>query len=351
MTAALDLGALREAATIALERRAFEARTNFHRFANFCLRDNVGRAVDQAVIHRVMHLHVEHCWAAGLFPAILAPFAHGKTVQLPVGRTCYELGRDPNLRVKIVCNNDTKAMERTMGISSILLSPAYRLTFPGVRPVTKEKAARLGKKAKWTQHEIFLDRPGQAIDPSVQAAGVLSGGTGGRADLLVFDDVCDQKNSIDEPTMRQKVIENFENVWMQRLEPSGRALYVGTPWHQADLTHTLMNKSGWSVLKIWVSDDFERLDMEVYNPPRDYPLPRAAGRPNGDWFELNSTNLAACRHREGNLEVKFRNGGRYVYRSVPRSVYEELKEAPSPGRYLSQNVKDVYAHALMPEHR
>ena len=136
------------AAREALEKARRDVRASYHNFANVCMRDQEGNPVEQAVIHRVMHLHVEECWAAGLHPAILAPFAHGKTIQLSVGRPCYELGLDTALRCKIVCNNDPKAMERTMGVAGILRSSAYRMMFPNVRPVSAEKARREGKQAK-----------------------------------------------------------------------------------------------------------------------------------------------------------------------------------------------------------
>jgi len=195
------------------------------------------------------------------------------TIQLVVGFPTFLLGQDPNQRIKVICQNDVRAMERVMGISAIIRSAPYQVLFPNVREVPRELARKKGLQSKWTSHEIFLHREGFAIDPSVQAAGVLSGGTGGRCDLLIFDDVVDQKNAIDQPELRQKVIDNVDNVWSQRLEPTGRKLFVGTPWHQADLTHKLMERPSWSVLRNWISEDFKRIEMEVYNPPPGYPIP------------------------------------------------------------------------------
>jgi hypothetical protein len=165
-------------------------------------------------------------------------------------------------------------MERVMGISALIRTPRYRFVFDEVREVPKGKAG-FGKQTKWTQHEIFLQRPGFALDPSVQAAGVLSAGTGGRADLLILDDVVDQKNALDEPKLRDKVADNIDNVWMSRLEPGGRVIMIATPWHQNDYTHRIQKREVWCTLRQWVSDDFSRIEQEVYNPPVDYPIPRA----------------------------------------------------------------------------
>ncbi len=337
-------------ASLLLAEKKRRCRENFHEFAGFCMRDEKGRAVTQESLHRVMQLHISTCWAAGLHAAVLAPFGHGKTVQLPVGRVCWELGKDPTLRFKIVCNNDKKAMERVMGCTALMFSDAYQLVFPEIRPVPQDKARRQRKQAKMTQHEVYLDRPGQALDASIQAAGVLSGGTGGRCDVMAFDDIVDQKNALDEPTMRAKVIANMENVWMERLAPNGRAFYVGTPWHQADATHKLMDNPEWCVLCCKISDDFQRIELEVYNPPDDYPLPRlsgaaspASGRMRG-WVKVDSSNVRAVRYdqAEQQLTVAFLSGGVYRYRDVPRSLFDSLLAADSIGAFLNQNVKGVF---------
>lgn len=262
----------RTAAIGALRRKV---RADFHAFIECVVRDERGRALRQGAIHRAMRLHVEHCWRSGVFPAVVGPIEHGKTVNLIVGLVAHELGLDPNLRVKIVCANDRLAMKRVMGVTAILRSPIYAALFPGTR-FTTAREKRRGKKSKETQHEIYLAREGHAIDPSVEATGVLMAGTGGRADLLAFDDVVEQRNALDEPQLRRKVIDNFDNVWMHRLRAGGRALLVGQPWHREDLIHDLRRRPAWSVLQIAVSEDFKRLDLEVTNPPADYPIPERA---------------------------------------------------------------------------
>lgn len=352
MSTAVDLSlpdALGFAATQALEAWRERVVGNINEFIEGVSKDHLGHPVHQATIHRVMHLHFEHCWAAGVFPAILAPFDHGKTVQLVVNRVAFELGHDVGLRCKIVSNTDQRAIERAMGVKQILFSPAYRLAFPHVRLVSPEQSRKLGRAAKVTQHAIYLNRPGHAIDPSVHAVGVTTSGTGGRADLLLFDDVVDQNNAIDKPELRVKIIRQFEDVWIQRLEPGGRAGFVGTAWHQADLTHTLMDRPGWCLLSIAVSEDFERLDMQVWNPPADYPLPRldrqSHGAPPGalkQWVELAGSHLEAVRWEKGELEVRFRGGGHYRYDGVPRDLFEKLQKAESPGSFFHSWIKNAF---------
>ncbi len=340
--------ALGAAGTGVLSERAREARERFHSYAGFVLRDNHGHRIRQAILHRTWYVHVTACWAAGKHPAILAPWAHGKTQQLVIALPTWLVGADQSLRMKVVCNTDNTAMRRTMGISTILRSPYYRLTFPEVRPVSAEKAARTGQQSKWTQHDIYLDRPGFALDPTFQAVGVLSGGLGARCDLLIFDDVIDQKNAIDHPADRERVIANIDNVWMSRLESDGRCLYLGNMWHQADFSHKILERSAWCVLRQWISDDFQRIEQEVYNPPPGYPLPALSGAPlaRGDdgWIRVDSSNLRAIRYdeKEEVLEVAFVKSGTYRYLGVPKVVYEGLRRAKSKGKYLAAHVKNRY---------
>lgn len=263
----MDAALARAAAAVEVRRR--RARRDYNSFVEFALRDERGHALTQDVIHRVWQLHIRLCWEAGVHPAIIAPFAHGKTVQLVTGRSAYEIGLDPNIRIKVVCNSDTKSKERVAHVGNILQSQAYRAVFPHVRPVPPERAKKL--RPKWTEHMLLVDRVGSSVDVTVQAHGVTSTGVGGRADLIVFDDVCDRKNSIDEPATRSRIVDGFDDTWMSRLSPRGRVIYVGTPWHQADLTHHLMGRPGWSVLRMPLAADLSCIECEIFNPPANYP--------------------------------------------------------------------------------
>lgn len=338
----------RTSGSFGLLRLRERARENYHAFIESTTKTEKGASVRQESLHRIIHAHIDTCWDYGLHPLILAPFGHGKSVQVAVGRVCWEIGRDPSIRSKIICNNDGKAMERVMGCASLLRSKSYRFIFPDIRKPTKEEIAN-GAPSKWTQHEIYLSRPGMALDPSIQAAGVLSGGTGGRADLIVFDDIVDQKNAIDEPTLRDKVYENVQNVWMQRLVADGRAVGIATPWHMDDTTHRLMDNPAWSVLRCSISRDFGQIDLEVYNPPPNYPIPRLGSGMKRqealtDWTYVSSTNILAARYDSArrSMDVTFRSGGAYRYLGVPLAIWDAFLRADSPGRFVSRELRSGY---------
>jgi hypothetical protein len=144
------------------------------------------------------------------------------------------------------------------------------------------------------------------------------------------------------------VIENCDEVWMSRLEPHGRLLLVGTPWHQADYTHEILKREAWCVLKQWVSSDMSKIEMEVHNPPPGYPLPAMTqlkenlkGR---EWVQLQSSNVSQVKYDgpDRKMEVMFSNGGHYRYLDVPRSVYEGMLSSRSKGEFLSRRVKGLF---------
>ena len=51
------------------------------------------------------------------------------------------------------------------------------------------------------------------------------------------------------------------------------------------------------------------------------------------------------------LSIWFRDTGRYLYRDVPRAVYDALRSAPSAGRYFNAFVKGRYRCTPDPERR
>ena len=62
---------------------------------------------------------------------------------------------------------------------------------------------------------------------------------------------------------------------------------------------------------------------------------------------LDSTNVASAGYDDATctLEIEFHNGGIYQYFDVPRSIYDELVGAGSPGRFLHQQIRGVFRYA------
>lgn len=239
--------------------RFIRAHTQLAEFAQIVCQDDQGRPLELADLHHAWITHLDYCWARGLKAMILAPFGHGKSSSLAVPLIAHSLGADHTLRVKVITNDDGNAVRRLMGASRIMDSDAYRMVFPN-----------WSKGDKWTDHELYLKRAGHAIDPSLQAKGVFGTGIGSRADLIVFDDVVDQKNSMDA-AMRRKVTNLVEQTWLSRLSPKGKVLWIATPWHLDDATHHFMSRPGWCTLVQRVAEDCQTIEQEIVGAGYDYP--------------------------------------------------------------------------------
>jgi len=169
---------------------------------------------------------------------IEAPRGFGKTSQV-IRRIIWELGRNPNLRIKYISQNDDKSSEKVSEmISHLLFNEKIKKVFPHLK-FDREPS----------KHKFYLEREKISKDASVEAQGILSSAVGGRADILVFDDVCDLRNSVTQPSMRESVITAFQEVWTPILEPWGRRVYICTPWHLLDLTAFLKKQGVFEVVR------------------------------------------------------------------------------------------------------
>lgn len=58
---------------------------------------------------------------------------------------------------------------------------------------------------------------------------------------------------------------------------------------------------------------------------------------------VDSSHVAAISHDGTSMTVTFRNGAKYRYKGVPKSLFHEALKAPSVGKYLHEQIKPNYA--------
>lgn len=207
-------------------------------------------------------LHIEWNEALSKYQYVLmiCPREHGKTTQI-VLRIIWELGKNPNLRVKLVCQSDDIAIKRLMAIiDHIENNPRVREVFPDLKPADR---------GAWTKSQIYILR--QVVgytDPSMEACGILSTAVGGRADLLIFDDPVDFRNAIQQPALRETVSEAYDNVWMNVVEENGRVWYIATLWHKRDLTHRLLENKTYFKITDSINDELDPIWEKKWNRER-----------------------------------------------------------------------------------
>jgi len=227
--------------------RVRKAREDPNEFAEYAFQDSVsGNDLVQADIHRELQNSLID--PDNKFLLVEFPRNHGKTTQVEIN-TIWELGNDPNLRFKFVCESDARAIERIQLISQhIEKNPRVSDVFPHLKPA---------RKGDWTKKKIVVERSRIMRDVSIEACGVQTAATGGRADRLVADDPVGRRNALEQPKLRESVKRAWHSDWLNLLEPEGKVRYICTPWHTADLTHELKKNPSYKVFSRPVGPHFE----------------------------------------------------------------------------------------------
>ena len=199
-----------------------------------------------------IHIHLQNHLSAHRLALVELPRDHGKTTQVCL-RVLWELGRDPNLRIKIVCASESIAIDRSRFLRrSIEQNPRLRRVFP-----------HLKRSEPWMAQAFTVARGPGILGPSVAAFGIGAASTGTRADLLICDDVVDVK-ALYSRAQRDRVTEDFTNNLFNLLEPTGRFWGLSTPWHAQDLNARLKANPSYSLFRKAIGPNLEPVWAEKW---------------------------------------------------------------------------------------
>ncbi|RMD99272.1 MAG: hypothetical protein D6812_11885 [Deltaproteobacteria bacterium] len=195
---------------------------------------------------------------------IEAPRGSAKTTAV-LAYILWRLGHNPNLRIKLICGDDSEAAKRLAEIKQHIQDPRgyptfFNACFPHVR---------LNKNAKNDHLNLTLEREIKHKDYTIEARGVLSSGTGSRADIIVLDDCVTYKNAIQEPSLRPKVTQKVLGDWFPTKAPKDyQIISIFTPWHDEDVnSHLTSLGSPWYHYRIahgTPEDPFHSIFPEVF---------------------------------------------------------------------------------------
>ena len=179
---------------------------------------------EQAKLHKRLHDHLEqfdNCY-------IELPRGHGKTSQM-AARCAWEIGRNPNVRIKYIQQSDRDASKTTALVKNIIESPKFQAVFPEIKPV----------KDFWGNTDFKVHCDSWQRDSTMEAKGIF-GRAGGRADILLADDICDLRNAIQQPSLREQVKEFWNNNWLPMRDftegKKPKTWKIGTCYHVDDIT-------------------------------------------------------------------------------------------------------------------
>ena len=223
------------------EARVLNARENFPAFCEYCMVDDQARPwkfTDHQ--YRWSERYMDDSLKL-LLDIASRGAAKSTTLQ---ALALFLLGRNPNTCIKYVCGSDDIAIDRLKFVhTNILANKRYQRVFPHVKPL---------ELAEWNKHKITIERPAASglQDASFECSSVTAAGTGGRAHILMFDDIIDATSALVRPKVMAHVKQMVENDWMPLLFPGGRAMMIGTFWSfdPPDIYVEYVERPDWNAL-------------------------------------------------------------------------------------------------------
>ena len=144
---------------------------------------------------------------------------HAKTTVV-LGFLLWALGKDPDLTIKIVSNSDEQSWKKVDFMKQqIEKNENLHKLFPELQPASKVE--------NWSKTRFIVKRSLISPDPTVEGYGIKTSSVGSHGWIGVFDDVQDDKTTLQNPAENEKIKQIFFNAWYPIIEPGGIIIYVG----------------------------------------------------------------------------------------------------------------------------
>lgn len=172
------------------------------------------------------------------FVMIEAPRESAKT-SWAISMLLWFLGKRPDWRCRLLCEDDSSARKRLNLIRQLIKgNELLQLAFPSLRINDKERNDRT---------VMTIVRDAAVVDPSLEACGVLSAGTGSRCEFMALDDIEGYRNTLGQPALRDEVKKKMRSDWLPTLITRfGRLLDIFTPWHEESFNAETKEAGRWA---------------------------------------------------------------------------------------------------------
>lgn len=181
---------------------------------------------------------------------VLWPRGSFKSQVFDVGLSCWEVARDPNIRIFIGSETGKQARKFLRNVMEIIESKWFEEHF----------GAHKNPK-RWSYTHGFVSKQRTAThlkEPTVGAFGAGEVQTGAHWDLGILDDPVSQENT-QTPEAIDKV-DTWIGELLAQLDPGSRLLYIGTIHHYNDYSAKKVKKPDenptWEISRHeWINDD------------------------------------------------------------------------------------------------
>lgn len=207
----------------------------------------------------------------------LSPRGHGKSTVWGVLGVLSSIVLEQSTRVLVVSKTETLASRllRQVGYN------AKRLNEAGMLPELKT----------FNNTELRL-KGVESKEPNVTAVGVLGSVTGMHFDIMIGDDILDDRNT-QRASQREAVWEWFTGSLLQLALPHTRTLLIGTRKHPEDLYGKLIADPAWD----------SQVERAVLKWPDNFERAFSQGEPIEKFFTFGENGETLAIQKEGDWEV------------------------------------------------
>ena len=161
---------------------------------------------------------------------VLAPRDHGKT-EAAISFVTRALCLDRNIRILWISESQNQAEKRMRRVVKLLQSSKIQEDWT---TAPQEGAGPFGDSTGWRSNMIYLLRSKNSVDASLECIGAGGAVTGGHFDLILADDIQDDKNTYTQG-VRRKTREWWAGTVGPMLSRGGASITIGTRKHDDDL--------------------------------------------------------------------------------------------------------------------
>lgn len=176
--------------------------------------------------------------------AILQAFRGVGKSWITVAFVLWHLFLDPQKKIMVVSANESLAANFT----------TFCLQLIHGMPLLAHLAPRKGQRSSSLSFDVGPATPNR--DPSVKSVGITGQLTGGRANIIIGDDIEVPKNSA-TPLLREKLaflVKEFDAILVpETTDPDARIIYLGTPQVEQSLYNQLADEHGYTTM-IWPAE-------------------------------------------------------------------------------------------------
>lgn len=220
--------------------RVLKARTSLADFERYVFgwdvqpfQEEWQRAVEDPELHSVL---------------IYASVEHGKSQNFSVAYPLFEMGRNVDIRIALICLSSGQAEKFLGEVKEIItgdseISIRYREVFPHV-----QRGKTKGKFKAWDKNAIIIERNIVSPDYTMAAIGVGKSFLGARYDRIIYDDILDMENTSTD-VQRNKIEDWMNSTAETRLVANGKSIFITTAWNEDDAAHRCEASGEWVVLK------------------------------------------------------------------------------------------------------